>query len=573
MSIQGDAGDASSNIILSVGTGIELAPKTGSVESDTEMPIDGTSIRADGTSIRAHEARVRLMRQVAAAASAAAELGGGPPPSVRATYITLGLGSSRQQEGAQGDAEPVHGSEDGLVGSHSMGDAEPVYGSEDGLVGSHSMGDSSETLAKCDGAGPGAAAPSTIFEHDMRYSELHGEQKLDYRKWSYNDVREHINNSYEQDTVHRYSSALDILASYLKGQKIIYMESRSHTVAILNRLMFPSIFLSSLISVIQSPLRNYIYGNIILTSISAFVAFLLAIINYLKLDASSEAYKISAHQYDKLQTSVEFQSAQVLLFSSDELDKHKATQYCGAPDDPAYAGERVGHATAKLQDVMIKNVEEIEAKISNIKETNQYIIPRSIRYKYPLIYNTNVFSLIKKIDDYKAKTITNLKNVKNEIRFIDAMQKKSDYNISKQYSERVSFLFMQKKNLIDTILFLNTAFSMIDKMFQQEITNADLRKRYMVSFFIHDMFMLCCPSKSKECCVPPRFLEPEECGGDLFRRLIGVDNHIEITDKDMEMIMRSRMNPQERKTAAWSICPTLSKGAEVDNVKIDVNPT
>ena len=154
--------------------------------------------------------------------------------------------------------------------------------------------------------------------------------------------------------------------------------------------------------------------------------------------------------------------------------------------------------------------------------------------------NTNVFSVIKKIDDYKAKTLTSLKNVKNEIRFINAMQKQNNYRIPAQYSERVALLFMQKKNLIHTILFLNTAFSMIDKMFQQEITNAELRKRHSVSFFIHDTLMLCCPEKSKRCCVPPNFVEPEECAGDILQKLMGTDSHIDITDEDIDMIMHNR---------------------------------
>ncbi len=144
---------------------------------------------------------------------------------------------------------------------------------------------------------------------------------MKYDKLSYNTVRRQVNKSYELDTVHRYSCALDILASYLKGQKIIYMESRNQTVSILNRLMLPAIFLSALVSVIQSPFQCHPQGETILASISAFVAFLLAIINYLKLDASAEAHKISSHQYDKLQTCVEFQSGNVLLFSDPVLTK------------------------------------------------------------------------------------------------------------------------------------------------------------------------------------------------------------------------------------------------------------
>ena len=146
--------------------------------------------------------------------------------------------------------------------------------------------------------------------------EIHDtNERVKYKKLSYNDVRRQINKSYEPDAVHRYSSALDILASYLKGQKIIYMESRNNTTTTLNRLMLPAIFLSAFASVVQSQFHKSERGELILSSISAFVAFLLSIINYLKLDASAEAHKISSHQYDKLQTYIEFQSGNVLLFS------------------------------------------------------------------------------------------------------------------------------------------------------------------------------------------------------------------------------------------------------------------
>ena len=47
---------------------------------------------------------------------------------------------------------------------------------------------------------------------------------------------------------------------------------------------------------------------------------------------------------------------------------------------------------------------------------------------------------LKKIDDYKSKTLTNLKNVKNELRFIDALKKKNNYSFTIFSILQVAFL-------------------------------------------------------------------------------------------------------------------------------------
>jgi hypothetical protein len=243
------------------------------------------------------------------------------------------------------------------------------------------------------------------------------------------------------------SLTLDLFAVYLNAQKILYIESKTHCEALLNKIMLPAIFISLSASVISLGMKSSEYGSLIVAALSAFDAFLLAIISFTKLDAKAEAHKTSSYRFDKLQTKCEFYSGKVLLL---EIDR------------PAI------DVTQEVSDF----IETIEKQIDDIKDSNQFVIPEKIRYRYPETYSVNIFSEVKLLRNREKLYYNKLHTIYNKLEH----EKRTD---------TIQFLESDKEKTIVSMITLYDNYANLNNFINKEVKDyiAKSKKQRRICFW------------------------------------------------------------------------------------------
>jgi hypothetical protein len=109
------------------------------------------------------------------------------------------------------------------------------------------------------------------------------------------------------------------------------------------------------------------------------------------------------------------------------------------------------------------------------------------------MFNTNVFLIIKKIDDIIRKKINTIKDLKNEKNYlIEVLKSKKEAGKTEKYlrdiEARITECQKEKKINENNIVILKSAFSVIDEMFMKEMENAEnyksmnLRRWFLCGF-------------------------------------------------------------------------------------------
>lgn len=248
--------------------------------------------------------------------------------------------------------------------------------------------------------------------------DIRGAVLMERTRYTYREIDDDFAATYSTNEFNN-STICDLIALYVRGQKVLYTEAKTHCEQKLTFLMLPAILITVACSVLSVVLKGYDQGTTITSGLNGINAFILALINYLKLDTRAEAHRTSAYKFDKLETDLEFNSGK-LMFLTD--------------------------FSAQLP----KIVEKAEAQVREIKETNQFVLPESIRRTYPILYGTNLFAEVKLLIIEEMKYMNQLKDALNKKLELEKADASSDMlrPLKETINQNVEQLIMFKKTYI-----------------------------------------------------------------------------------------------------------------------------
>jgi len=225
-------------------------------------------------------------------------------------------------------------------------------------------------------------SPSSVSSNSSENSK-----KKTYQKLTYEEVEHSLQKHFKQD---KLFSELDILITYIKGQKHIYTQSYYITQQKVNLLIFPCLFITSSIMVIAPIIQQYSWSGYLLTGLNALLTFFISILNFWNLQYIMTQYNSYATHFDRLETSLIMTRNKIYLLND-------------------YKDQSV---------IILEKIKETENRMMEMKDSTSILIPTEIKTQTPIISNFDIFAFIHKMEQMNKMMIIHYKDVKNEIRYI-----------------------------------------------------------------------------------------------------------------------------------------------------------
>lgn len=227
-------------------------------------------------------------------------------------------------------------------------------------------------------------ADSFIMKNEMLHN-LWDNKKVKYKKITYAEIEKSLCNYY--DTDNKYSNEMNIMNTYVKAQKHLYLQCQYITQLKQYIIMFTAITLSGIATIWSA-----IYPNtkITVTALNAAATALIYMVNYMKYETTASLYLFIANNYDKLENTLTISSNKLFFMNNEE----------------------------EQNSLILHKIRDVEFKIEEIKDIAKIHLPKEIGILFPIIFYINIFSFIKKMEFHKKNLIIEYRDAKNEMRYI-----------------------------------------------------------------------------------------------------------------------------------------------------------
>jgi hypothetical protein len=192
-------------------------------------------------------------------------------------------------------------------------------------------------------------------------------------------------------------------------------------------------------------IQEYSWSGGLISGLNVVVTFLVSMMNYMRYESRADKYLQLANHFDRMEMSLEMASNKI-AYIEDKVEKNA---------------------------LVLNKLKEIEINMNELKEIYDILLPPEIIFRFPIICNINIFSLIKKMESYRRVLIYKFKDVKNEIGYIMHKWKTDNGEVvmSEQQKEkdRLLFLYEIKEKIKGELLEFVNIYQYVDELFSKEI--------------------------------------------------------------------------------------------------------